>query len=97
METKPVPKKGMDDFYKFIGKNYRTPNKQGLKGKVYITFVIEKNGKIVEPRVLRDLGYGTGDEAIRVVMAYDGFIPGEQRGQKVRCTFSLPISIQSGY
>ncbi|MBC7847211.1 MAG: energy transducer TonB [Flavobacterium sp.] len=97
METKPVPKRGMDDFYKFIGRNYRMPKIQGLKGKVYITFVVDKEGKIVEPRVLRDLGYGTGVEAVRVVTAYDGFIPGEQRGQKVRCSFSLPISIQSTY
>jgi hypothetical protein len=96
LETKPVPKKGMDDFYKFIAKNYRAPNQQGLKGKVYITFVVDKDGKIVEPKVLRDLGYGTGAEAIRVVLAYDGFSPGEQRGQKVRCTFSLPISIDTG-
>lgn len=97
IEKKPEPKYGMDDFYKFIGKNYRTPNQQGLKGKVYITFVVDKDGKIVEPKILRDIGYGTGQEAIRVVMAYDGFIPGEQRGRKVRCTYSLPISIQSRF
>lgn len=95
IEKKPEPKYGMDDFYKFIGKNYRTPNQQGLKGKVYITFVVDKDGKIVEPKILRDLGYGTGQEAIRVVTSYDGFTPGEQRGRKVRCTYSLPISIYS--
>jgi hypothetical protein len=92
---KPFPKKGLQDFYEFIGKNYRTPNKQGLKGKVFITFVVDKDGKIVEPKIIRDLGYGTGTEAIRVVMAYDGFVPGEHRGQKIRCAFSLPITIQS--
>ncbi len=85
------------NFYSYIAKNYRTPNQQGLKGKVYITFVVDKDGKIVEPKILRDIGYGTGQEAIRVIMAYDGFIPGEQRGIKVRCSFSLPISIQSRY
>lgn len=97
IETRPTPKNGMNDFYNFIGKNYKTPNYQGLKGKVYLTFVVEKDGKIVEPKVLRDLGYGTGLEAIRVVMLYNGFVPGEQRGIKTRCTFSLPISIQSAY
>ncbi len=97
VEVKPEPKGGMMNFYKFIGKNYKTPNVQGLKGKVYLTFVVDKDGKIVEPRVLRDIGYGTGYEAIRVVTAYDGFAPGEQRGIKVRCTYSLPISIQSAY
>lgn len=95
VEVRPSPKNGMMDFYNFIGKNYKTPAIQGLKGKVYITFVVDKDGKIVEPKVLRDLGYGTGIEAIRVVTAYDGFAPGEQRGKKVRCTYSLPISIQS--
>jgi antitoxin component YwqK of YwqJK toxin-antitoxin module len=94
-EIAPNPKNGIMDFYKFIAKNYKTPENPGLKGKVYITFVVDKEGKIVEPKVLRDIGYGTGDEAIRVVTAYDGFAPGQQRGQKVRCTFSLPISIQS--
>ncbi|MBP6182358.1 energy transducer TonB [Flavobacterium sp.] len=97
LEKKPEPKFGMADFYKFIGKNYKTPNIQGLKGKVYLTFVVEKDGKIVEPKVLRDIGYGTGFEAIRVIMACEDFIPGEQRGIKVRCTYSLPISIQSAY
>lgn len=98
MEIKPIPKKGMDDFYKFIGKNYRTPEVKGLKGKVYITFVVDKDGKIVEPKVLRDIGYGTGAEAIRVIKAYEsGFVPGEQRGEKVRCTFSMPINIGSSF
>lgn len=95
VEIAPNPKNGITDFLKYFAKNYRAPEKQGLKGKVYLTFVVDKEGKIVEPRVLRDIGYGTGEEAIRVVTAYDGFAPGEQRGQKVRCTYSLPISIQS--
>ena len=97
LEIKPEPKNGIMDFYNYIGKNYRTPNVQGLKGKVYITFVVDKDGKIVEPKILRDLGYGTGQEAIRVVTSYNGFVPGELRGQKVRCTYSLPIAIQSTY
>lgn len=97
LEIKPEHKNGIMDFYKFIAKNYKTPNIQGLKGKIYITFVVDKDGKIVEPKILRDLGYGTGQEAIRVITGYNGFIPGEQRGRKVRCTYSLPISIQSAY
>lgn len=97
LEIKPEPKNDIMDFYNYIGKNYRTPNVQGLKGKVYITFVVDKDGKIVEPKILRDLGYGTGQEAIRVVTSYNGFVPGELRGQKVRCTYSLPIAIQITY
>lgn len=96
-ESKPNPKKGMADFYQYIGKNYKTPNIQGLKGKVFVTFVVEKDGSLVDFRILRDLGYGTGEEAIRVLKGYGNWIPGEQRGQKVRCSISLPISIHSPY
>jgi len=95
LEIKPEPKNGMMDFYKFIARNFRTPSNPGLKGKVYITFIVNEDGKIVEPKILRDLGYGTGNEAIRVVTAYNNFAPGLQRGRKVRCAYSLPITIQS--
>ncbi|SHF99899.1 Antitoxin component YwqK of the YwqJK toxin-antitoxin module [Flavobacterium fluvii] len=96
IETKPEFKSGIMDFYKYLSKNYRLPNMpQGTKGKVYITFVVDKDGKIVEPRVLRDLGYGTGEEAIRVLNNCDKWTPAKQRGQEVRCSYSLPISIQN--
>jgi hypothetical protein len=95
VEIAPEPKNGINDFYQFIEKNYKTPEVKGLKGKVYLTFVVDKTGKILEPRVLRDVGFGTGEEAIRVITMYDGFRPGEQRGRKVRYTYSLPISIHS--
>jgi antitoxin component YwqK of YwqJK toxin-antitoxin module len=96
-EVRPNPKKGLMDFYKFIAKNYNIPNSlpKDASGKIYITFVVDKEGKIVEPKILRDLGYGTGQEAARIITAYDGFTPGEQRGRKVRCTYSIPISIQA--
>lgn len=95
IETKPEYKSGIMNFYHYVSKNYRMPNVQGLKGKVYVTFVVDKDGKIVEPKVLRDLGYGTGEEAIRILKNCDNWTPGEQRGQKVRCTYSLPITLQS--
>ncbi|POY41549.1 energy transducer TonB [Flavobacterium alvei] len=95
LEIRPEPKGGMGNFYKYIAKNYRTPSVQGLSGKVYVTFVIDKDGRIIDPKVLRDLGYGTGEEALRVLKKCENWIPGEQRGRKVRCTFSMPIAINS--
>lgn len=95
LEVKPEPSGGMMGFYKYVAKNYKIPEVQGLSGKIYVTFVIDEEGKIVEPRILRDLGYGTGQEALRILSNYYGFSPGIQRGQKVRCSFSMPISIQS--
>lgn len=94
-EVRPVPKKGMDDFYKHIGRTFRAPNVEGLKGKIYVTFVVEKDGSINNIKVLRDIGYGSGAEAIRAVSSYKGWVPGEQRGIKVRCTFSMPIAVSS--
>lgn len=97
LEKKPEPKFGMADFYKYFAQNYKIPNNlpKGTSGKIYLRFVIDIDGKLVEPRIIRDLGYGTGGEAIRILSDYKDFIPGEQRGIKVRCSYSLPISIQT--
>jgi protein TonB len=95
IEVKPDFPGGMDKFLQFVGKNYQPPEEEGLKGKVYVTFVVEKDGSLTDIKVLRDIGYGTGKEAIRVLNKSPRWTPGEQNGKKVRCTFSLPISIQS--
>jgi len=95
IEVKPDFPGGMDKFTAFIAKNYQAPEEEGLKGKVYVTFVVEKDGSLTDIKVLRDIGYGTGKEAIRVLNKSPRWTPGEQNGKKVRCTFSLPISIQS--
>jgi hypothetical protein len=93
IDVKPEFSGGMDAFYQFIGNNYKTPKVEKLAGKVYVTFVIEKDGSLTGIKVLRDIGYGTGKEAIRVLELSPKWLPGEQNGQKVRCAFSLPISI----
>lgn len=80
---------------KFVGKNYRVPDEEGLKGNVFVTFVVEKDGSLTDIKVLRDIGYGTGKEAIRVLKSSPKWIPGEQNGKKVRVQYSLPIRIQS--
>ena len=95
IEVKPDFPGGMDKFNAFIAKNYQAPEEEGLKGKVYVTFVVEKDGSLTDIKVLRDIGYGTGKEAIRVLNKCPRWSPGEQNGKRVRCTFSLPISIQS--
>jgi len=96
LEKKPEPKDGMDAFYKYVGKNFKTPQSpDNIGGKIYIAFIVDADGKIVEPKILRDLGYGTGSEAVRVLTEYKDFVPGERRGRKVRCRFTLPITIGS--
>jgi hypothetical protein len=93
LEEKPQPRNGMFDFYNFIGKNFRTPDVVGLKGVIYLTFVIERDGTITDIKVIRDIGFGTGVEAIRVLSKYGHWLPGKQRGVPVRVMCSLPITI----
>lgn len=95
IEVKPEFPGGIEKFYKFVGNNYRAPEEEGLKGKVYVTFVVEKDGSLTDIKVLRDIGYGTGAEAIRVLKKCPRWQPGEQNGKKVRVLYSLPITIQT--
>ena len=95
IEQKPEYPGGIEKFYAFVGKNYVAPEEEGLKGKVYVTFVVEKDGSLTDIKVVRDIGYGTGKEAIRVLNKCPKWIPGEQNGKKVRVLYSLPITIQS--
>ncbi len=94
--AKANPAKGISDFYGHIGRNYRTPKVQGLQGKVYITFVVDKDGSLTNFKTLRDLGYGTGQEAIKAVASYGKWIPGKTRGIPVKVLYSIPISIKTG-
>jgi len=95
IEIKPEFKGGLNKFYDYIAKNYRTPDVPGLKGKLLVSFVVEKDGSITDIKVLKDIGYGSGEEAIRILKKCPNWIPAEQKGKKVRCTFMLPINIQS--
>lgn len=95
IEIKPEYPGGMTEFYNFIGKNFRVPDVKGLAGKIFVSFVIEKDGSITDVKVIRDIGYGTGEEAVRVLQNCKNWIPGEQQGKKVRVLYSLPIVIQT--
>jgi len=93
IEVKPEFPGGIDKFYNFIKKNYQAPDEEGLNGKVFVSFVVEKDGSLTDIKVIRDIGYGTGKEAIRVLRSCPKWNPGEQNGKKVRVLYSLPINI----
>lgn len=95
VEQDPEFPGGMDSLYAFIQRTLRYPilaKDNGVSGKVYVNFVVEKDGSISNPRVLRDIGYGCGAEAIRVVKNMPRWNPGKQRGKPVRVQFNLPIN-----
>lgn len=96
VEFKPEYPGGMEAFYKHIEKNYKTPSDKNFKGgKFFITFVIEKDGSVSDIKIVRDIGFGTGKEAIRVLKMCKKWKPAEQNGQKVRIQYSLPSSLSS--
>jgi len=78
----------------FIRENIVYPSaarEAGIQGLVFVTFVIERDGSISNARIVRGIGYGCDEEAIRVVEAMPNWIPGRQRGQPVRVQFHMPI------
>ena len=95
IQVKPEYPGGIQEFYNYIGQNFKTPDVKGLTGKIFLTFVIEKDGSLTDIKVLRDIGYGTSEEAIRVLKGCKNWLPAEQNGKKVRVLYSLPIKIQT--
>lgn len=87
---------GMEKFYQFVGQNYQAPTDFKGNGKIYIMFVIEKDGSITNTNILRDVGFGTGEEAIRVIKLSPKWIPAKKDGVPVRVQYSLPITLQQG-
>ncbi len=94
VEVQPEFPGGLDKFYEFIGKNYKLPNIQ-IGGKVITSFVIEKDGSVTDIKVLKDIGYNTGNEAIKVLKKCPKWKPAMQNGRNVRCQYTLPITIQA--
>ncbi|MBF6641796.1 energy transducer TonB [Flavobacterium sp. J49] len=95
---KPEFELGLEAFYKYIGTNYKIPEevtKNKLKGRVFASFIVEKDGSLSNIKILRDMGYGTGEEAERVLKNSPKWKPGKIHGKPVRTMYSLPISIKS--
>jgi len=79
---------------RFLNENIEYPTmarESGIQGRVYVTFVVERNGIVTDVKILRGIGGGCDEEAIRVVKAMPKWIPGKQRGKPVRVQFTLPI------
>lgn len=91
----PTPAKGIEEFYRFVGKNYKRPSIKDLEGKIQTTFWIDKDGNITDIKILKDIGYGTGEEAIRLLQKAEKWIPGKSRGMAMKMQYSLPISIKT--
>ena len=85
---------GLSKFYDFINKNFHEPDAPGLKGKVIVSFVINEDGSIGDYKIVKDLGYGTATELIRVLKLTSGkWTPATKDGKPVKTPYTLPLSI----
>jgi len=94
VENMPEFPGGEAAMYKFIGKNIDYPRmakESGISGRVFVTFVVERDGSVTDVQILRGIGGGCDEEAVRVIRAMPRWSPGKQRGKPVRVQYRMPI------
>jgi len=94
VEENPTFPGGETKLYKFLGESIKYPEEAkelGIQGRVFVNFVIETNGAVSNVKVLRGIGGGCDEEAIRVIKSMPKWTPGKQRGIPVRVSYNLPI------
>ncbi|MES2445971.1 MAG: energy transducer TonB [Bacteroidota bacterium] len=86
---------GLAAWSKFIQRNLRYPymaQETGVQGKVFVSFVIEKDGSVSDVSLVRGIGAGCDEEAIRVIKKSPKWKPGKQNKQTVRVRYNIPIN-----
>lgn len=94
VELMPRFKGGEKAMYSWLNEHIVYPQiakESGIQGNVIVTFVVEKDGSITDVQILRDIGGGCGEEAVRVVKAMPKWNEGRQNNIPVRVQFNLPI------
>lgn len=94
VENAPAFPGGDGARMKFLQDNIRYPamaRESGIQGTVYVTFVVERSGAVTDVKILRGIGGGCDEEAVRVVKNMPKWEPGKQRGKPVRVQFNMPI------
>ena len=94
VEVMPEYPGGTDEMMKFLAENIKYPTvaqENGISGKVFVTFIVDENGLIDNISILRGIGGGCDEEAIRVIKMMPKWKPGTQRGQAVRVQYNVPI------
>ena len=94
-ETMPSFRGGEQKLFEFIGNNLVYPQEAkeaGVEGKVFVEFYIERDGTVCDAKVLRGIGYGCDEEALRVIGLMPKWYPGKVRGKSVRVRYTLPIN-----
>ena len=93
-EESPEFAGGTEALYQYLAENIQYPEQaktDGVQGRVMVRFVVEKDGSITGAEVLRGIGGGCDEEALRVVNEMPNWTPGKQNGEAVRTQFNLPV------
>lgn len=88
---------GMEAMYAYIQKNLVYPEKakaKGIEGRVFVQFVIEKDGSISNILIKRGIGGGCEEAVVEMIKNMPKWKPGKQKGKPVRCQFTLPINFE---
>ena len=99
-EVMPQPIGGETAWSKFLQNNLRYPREamdKEMSGKVFVTFIVEKDGHLSSIKVERGPGYGMDEEAARVLKIAKAWKPGMQNGHPVRVKLTLPVNFSLGY
>jgi periplasmic protein TonB len=94
-EVQPAFEGGMAAFARFLQKNLRYPSaasRAGVQGRVFMQFVVETDGQVSNANVLKGIGFGCDEEALRVLKLMPRWQPGLQAGRPVRTRFNVPIA-----
>lgn len=94
VEVEPEFPGGVEALYKYLAENIKYPvlaKEKGTQGRVYVTFVVEKDGSVTDAKVLRGVSEEVDAEALRVINAMPKWKPGMQQGVPVRVQYNIPI------
>ena len=97
VENMPSFRGGQQKLFEFLGNNLVYPKEAkeaGIEGQVFVEFYIEKDGSVTDGKVLKGIGYGCDEEALRVIGIMPKWYPGKQRGKAVRVRYTLPINFK---
>lgn len=93
-EVIPFPANGMEGLYRFIVRKIKYPKaaaKNGIQGRVFVQFIVDKDGSVIDVEVLKGIGKECDEEAIRVMKLMKNWHPGIQRGQPVKVRMVMPL------
>lgn len=94
VEDMPEFPGGEQAMMDFVGKNVQYPKEameKEISGRVLVGFIVEKDGSVNEVKIVRGIGGGCDEEAVRVVKAMPKWKPGKEKGKPVRVSYMMPI------